>query len=83
MELLSDKSDIGSIDQDPYPTYSLVQVEGQFESIPVWDEGEDSSFVFGKEDDGRDKTEPWDERLVGNGWLYRQDVKLKDLERET
>ena len=53
MELLPDESDISSIDQDPYLTYSLVQVEGRFESIPVWEDGEDSSFVFGKEDDGR------------------------------
>ena len=53
MELPPDKSDIGSIDQDSYPTYSLVEVEGRFESIPVWEDGEDSSFVFGKEDDGR------------------------------
>ena len=83
MELLPDESDTGSIDQDPYLTYSLVQVEGRFESIPVWEDEEDSSFVFGDEDDGKEKREPWDERLVvGNGWLYRQDVKLEDLERE-
>ena len=60
-----------------------MQVEGRFESIPVWEDEEDSSFVFGDEDDGKEKREPWDERLVvGNGWLYRQDVKLEDLERE-
>jgi hypothetical protein len=84
IELPPDESDIGSVDQDPYLTYSLVQVEGRFESIPVWEDEEDSSFVFGDEDDdGKEKREPWDERLVvGNGWLYRQDVKLKDLERE-
>ena len=52
MELVPDESDIGSIDQDPYLTYSLVQVEGRFESIPVWEDEEDSSFVFGDEDDG-------------------------------
>jgi hypothetical protein len=58
-------------------------VEGRSESIPVWEDEEDSSFVFGDEDAGKEKTEPWDERLVvGNGWLYRQDVKLKDLEKE-
>jgi len=79
----SDVSDVGSIDQDPYLTYSLVQVEGRFESVPVWEDEEDSSFVFGDEDEGKEKREPWDERLVvGNGWLYRQDVKLEDLERE-
>ena len=79
----SDVSDVGSIDQDPYLTYSLVQVEGRFESVPVWEDEEDSSFVFGDEDEGKEKRKPWDERLVvGNGWLYRQDVKLEDLERE-
>lgn len=57
---------------------TFMQVQGRSDSIPVWYEEEDDSFV-----DEKEKREHWDERLdVRSGWLYRQDVTLKELERE-
>lgn len=62
-------------------TYSLVQVNGRYQQVPVWEEEED---VFqAVEEEQKEKRERWDERLVlAGGWLYKQDVKLSDLEKE-
>ncbi|KAJ7186967.1 hypothetical protein C8R46DRAFT_1342204 [Mycena filopes] len=70
-------------DRDTSVAFSLVQVNGRFESVPVW-EDEDERGAWGDEDeDEGKKREGWDERLVlGSGWLYRQDVRLGDLGAE-
>ncbi|KAJ7152926.1 hypothetical protein C8R46DRAFT_1197518 [Mycena filopes] len=70
-------------DGDASVAFSLVQVNGRFESVPVW-EDEDEQGAWGDEDeDEGKKREGWDERLVlGSGWLYRQDVRLGDLGAE-
>ncbi|KAF6752713.1 hypothetical protein DFP72DRAFT_904600 [Ephemerocybe angulata] len=62
-------------------TFSLVQVHGRYEHVPVW-EDEDADFP---DDDlvKKEKREMWHQTLeVGNGWLYKQDLKLKDVEKE-
>lgn len=67
------------IDPDASITFSLVQVQGRYESVPVWEDEED---VF-EEEEEKEKRERWDERLVlGSGWLYKQDIKLSHLEKE-
>lgn len=60
-------------------TFSLVQVQGRYETVPVWEE-EDTGF---DDEPPKEKRELWHETLeVGNGWLYRQDISLKDIPRE-
>ncbi|KAF8966757.1 hypothetical protein BDZ97DRAFT_1657173 [Flammula alnicola] len=68
-------------DPDVSMTFSLVQVQGRFESVPVWEDEDDG---FGAEpEEEEQRRERWDERLVlGSGWLYRQDVKLRELAKE-
>ena len=62
-------------------TYSLVQVNGRYQQVPVWEEEEDVFQVAEEEQKG--KRERWDEKLVlAGGWLYQQDVHLTDLEKE-
>ncbi|KXN80893.1 hypothetical protein AN958_06930 [Leucoagaricus sp. SymC.cos] len=62
-------------------TYSLVQVNGRYQQVPVWEEEEDVFQV--QEEEEKEKRERWDERLVlAGGWLYKQDIKLSELERE-
>jgi hypothetical protein len=61
-------------------TFSLVQVQGRYEAVPVW---EDEDLSFDDEPPMKEKREVWQETLeVGNGWLYRQDITLKDISRE-
>lgn len=68
-------------DPDSSITFSLVQVQGRYESVPVW-EDEEGTFRIDDEEE-KEKRDEWDERLVlGTGWLYRQDVKLGDLTKE-
>lgn len=69
------------VDPDASFTYSLVQVNGRYQQIPVWEEEEDIFQV--QEEDETEKRERWDERLVlAGGWLYKQDIQLADLEKE-
>ncbi|KAJ7854313.1 hypothetical protein B0H14DRAFT_764987 [Mycena olivaceomarginata] len=79
-ELLPDEGD-RERDADTSVAFSLVQVHGRFESVPVW---EDEDAVTWEEDvDDKAKKEGWDEKLVlGSGWLYNQNVRLEDLEKE-
>lgn len=72
------------LEADTSVTFSLVQVQGRYESVPVWEDEDDGSFVVGlAEDEEKEKREHWDERLVlGSGWLYRQDVTLEELSKE-
>ncbi|KAJ7641514.1 hypothetical protein FB45DRAFT_900390 [Roridomyces roridus] len=66
---------------DTSVAFSLVQVNGRFESVPVWEE-EDQGWDYDDEKD-KEKKEGWDEKLVlGSGWLYRQNVRLDDLKKE-
>ncbi|KIK64144.1 hypothetical protein GYMLUDRAFT_95040 [Collybiopsis luxurians FD-317 M1] len=72
---------IHEIDKDTSVAFSLVQVNGRFESVPVWDLDDDVFFV--DEDATKEKKDRWDERLVlGSGWLYKQDVTLAKLPSE-
>ncbi|PPQ80380.1 hypothetical protein CVT26_008267, partial [Gymnopilus dilepis] len=68
-------------DPDASITFSLVQVNGRYQNVPVWEDEEDVFAVDSEEE--KERRERWDERLVlGSGWLYRQDVKLRDLRKE-
>ena len=71
-------------DPDASFSFSLVQVQGRFESVPVWEDDDDDSSAFGIDADAeKNKRDGWDERLVlGSGWLYKQDVKLEELVKE-
>jgi hypothetical protein len=71
-------------DPDASFSFSLVQVQGRFESVPVWEDDDDEASAFGIEADAeKNKRDGWDERLVlGSGWLYKQDVKLQELVKE-
>ncbi|KAF9444316.1 hypothetical protein P691DRAFT_807536 [Macrolepiota fuliginosa MF-IS2] len=73
--------DILKVEADVSFTYSLVQVNGRYQQVPVWEEEEDVFQV--QEEEEKEKRERWDERLVlAGGWLYRQDIQLADLEKE-
>jgi len=62
-------------------SFSLVQVQGQYKTVPVWEDDDDDSFL--EPDEGKEKKDGWEDRLVlGTGWLYRRDVHLSDLEKE-
>ncbi len=66
------------VDPDTAVSFSLVQVQGRYESVPVW---EDEDAEFSEEEEA--KRDVWDERLVlGSGWLYRQDVTWEELASE-
>ena len=68
-------------DPDVSFSFSLVQVQGRFESVPVWEDDDDGGSV--EADAEKNKRDRWDERLVlGSGWLYKQDVKLEELVKE-
>jgi hypothetical protein len=72
---------IHEVDPDTSISFSLVQVEGRSESIMVW-ENEDVD-INELDEEGGEKKGRWEERLVlGSGWLYRQDIRLDDLEKE-
>ena len=67
-------------DPDASFSFSLVQVQGRSESVPVWEDDEDEVSDVDAE---MTKKDGWDERLVlGSGWLYKQDVKLEELSKE-
>ncbi|KAJ6558210.1 hypothetical protein B0H19DRAFT_946011 [Mycena capillaripes] len=69
-------------DADTSVAFSLVQVQGRFESVPVW-EDEDETWQDDDDDKDKAKKEGWDEKLVlGSGWLYQQNVRLEDLQKE-
>ena len=68
-------------DPDMSISFSIVQVQGQYKSIPVWEDDDDDSSL--EREERTPKKDAWEERLVlGTGWLYRQDVKLSDLQTE-
>lgn len=81
LELPLDERRLSDAGQDPDASisFSLVQVQGRYESVPVWEEEEDTFSLEHEEE----KKDGWDERLVlGSGWLYKQDVTLAELEKE-
>lgn len=66
-------------DQDASISFSYIQVQGRYESVPVWEDDNSSD----SDEERLEKRSHWDERLVlGSGWLYKQDVKLEDLAEE-
>jgi hypothetical protein len=68
------------VDTDTTLPISLIKVDGRRESILVWDDEPEASSPSGE---GLVKKERWDEKLVlGSGWLYRQDIRLEDLQKE-
>ncbi|KAJ7688960.1 hypothetical protein B0H17DRAFT_937764 [Mycena rosella] len=81
-ELLPDEHEHEERDADTSVAFSLVQVHGRYESVPVW-EDEDAAWEDDDDDKDKAKKEGWDERLVlGSGWLYQQNVRLEDLVKE-
>ena len=72
----------GGFDPDASMSFSLVQVQGRDESVPVWEDEEEDVFAIEAEE-AKEKRNGWDERLVlGSGWLYKQDVTLSGLTKE-
>jgi hypothetical protein len=72
----------GGFDPDASMSFSLVQVQGRDESVPVWEDEEEDVFAIEAEE-AKEKRDGWDERLVlGSGWLYKQDVTLSGLKKE-
>lgn len=72
----------GGFDPDASMSFSLVQVQGRDESVPVWEDEEEDVFALDAEE-AKEKRDAWDERLVlGSGWLYKQDVVLSGLKKE-
>lgn len=68
-------------DADTSVAFSVMPVPGRAEGVPVW-ANEDDYDPFAVED-GNVKREVWEDRLVlGGGWLYKPDTKLKDLVKE-
>jgi hypothetical protein len=66
-------------DPDASISFSYIQVQGRYESVPVWEDDDSSD----SDEEKLEKRSHWDERLVlGSGWLYKQDVKLEDLAEE-
>ncbi|PPQ63658.1 hypothetical protein CVT24_004432 [Panaeolus cyanescens] len=69
------------VDPDASITFSVIQVNGRYETVPVWEDEEDTFNL--DEEEEQEKRERWDERLVlSSGWLYKQDVKLSQLVKE-
>ncbi|KAK7436904.1 hypothetical protein VKT23_018924 [Stygiomarasmius scandens] len=69
------------VDADTSVAFSFIRVQGKDKSVPVW-EDLDADEAFW-DDEEKEKRERWDERLVvGSGWLYKQDLTLKDVEKE-
>ena len=69
-------------DGDTSVSVSFIDVGGRTRQVAVWDD-ESDDFNTSLTEEDREKRERWDERLVlGGGWLYKQDMKMKDLERE-
>ncbi|KAJ7207991.1 hypothetical protein GGX14DRAFT_634739 [Mycena pura] len=69
-------------DPDNSVAFSLIQVNGQFKSVAVWEDDEDTTWDD-EDDKDKEKKEGWDEKLVlGSGWLYQQTVRLEDLRKE-
>ncbi|KAJ3730741.1 hypothetical protein C8R42DRAFT_14926 [Lentinula raphanica] len=75
---------VHQVDHSTSVAFSLIQVNGRYESVPVWEDpdGEDP-FAFNEAEATKEAKERWDERLVlGSGWLYAQDVTLGQLREE-
>ncbi|KAL6303599.1 hypothetical protein BKA93DRAFT_734674 [Sparassis latifolia] len=71
------------LDGEPTVSISLVDVGGRKRSIPIWEDEASMYDVNNLSEEERDKRDHWDERLVlGGGWLYRQDVRLDQLDRQ-
>jgi hypothetical protein len=74
-----DLSTDSEADTDAAISYSYIQVQGRYESVPVWEDDNSSD----SDEEKLEKRSHWDERLVlGSGWLYKQDIKLEDLTEE-
>ncbi|KAI0262095.1 hypothetical protein BC834DRAFT_1043661 [Gloeopeniophorella convolvens] len=74
-------SELSDVPTEASFSVSIMQVGGRRESILVWDEEEDDFNV--DEESERGPRERWDERLVlGSGWLYRQDLRIDDLDKQ-
>jgi hypothetical protein len=65
-------------------TFSLVQVHGKFQQVAVWEDSDVEDLNNDPDDSLKERREMlWHERLeVGNGWLYRRDLRMGELGRE-
>ncbi|KAJ3809978.1 hypothetical protein F5876DRAFT_42802 [Lentinula aff. lateritia] len=81
-EELATEAAVHEVDKDTSVAFSLVQVNGRYETVPVWEDLDPDSFSV-DEDAAKEKKDRWDERLVlGSGWLYQQDITLSQLPNE-
>ncbi|KAF8823151.1 hypothetical protein HHX47_DHR12000003 [Lentinula edodes] len=81
-EELATEAAVHEVDKDTSVAFSLVQVNGRYETVPVWEDLDADSFSV-DEDATKEKKDRWDERLVlGSGWLYQQDITLSQLPNE-
>lgn len=63
---------------DPDMSISFIRVQGRGQSVPVWEADDVHSHTSDDAEHPR-----WDEKLLlGNGWLYKQDVRLADMAGE-
>lgn len=80
-EELATEAAVHEVDKDTSVAFSLVQVNGRYETVPVWEDLDADSFSV--DEDAKEKKDRWDERLVlGSGWLYQQDITLSQLPNE-
>ncbi|KAH8813777.1 hypothetical protein DL96DRAFT_504119 [Flagelloscypha sp. PMI_526] len=71
----------GRIDPDMSVGYSMIQVPGRSEGVLVWEE--EDELVWEDDRPPEEKRPAFEQRLVlGGGWLYKQDIRLSDLEKE-
>ncbi|KAJ3966985.1 hypothetical protein EV361DRAFT_526504 [Lentinula raphanica] len=75
---------VHQVDHSTSVAFSLIQVNGRYESVPVWEDPDgDDPFAFNEAEATKEAKERWDERLVlGSGWLYAQDVTLEQVREE-
>ncbi|KAJ3840793.1 hypothetical protein F5878DRAFT_723485 [Lentinula raphanica] len=75
---------VHQVDHSTSVAFSLIQVNGRYESVPVWEDPDgDDPFAFNEAEATKEAKERWDERLVlGSGWLYAQDVTLEQVGAE-
>ncbi|KAI0773197.1 hypothetical protein BD413DRAFT_540023 [Trametes elegans] len=79
----SQMEEVEYLDADSSVSISFVDVGGRGRPVPVWEDEAGAFDVNSLSEEEREKRERWDERLVlGGGWLYRQDLRMEDLERE-
>ncbi|KAF9530123.1 hypothetical protein CPB83DRAFT_851602 [Crepidotus variabilis] len=80
VDLPPDVGNRSEFDPDMSVSFSLVQVQGQMKSVPVWEDEEDV-FALEREEE-KEKKDGWERLVLGSGYLYKQDIQLSHLEKE-